>query len=131
MDGQSPSPKMPNSICTFLWVIHFVFIVSMLGLINLILTLLGKINDGDSDKYHMYDTIPSYLLVFFRVCTVFIFVVGLIRLYLENRKNQNILGFLTNFGFMGSIYFLSLPAIMLIAVVLPVSSRKQIVFLSV
>lgn len=103
----------------------------MLGLINLILTLLGKINDGDSDKYHMYDTIPSYLLVFFRVCTVFIFVVGLIRLYLENRKNQSILAFLTNFGFMGSIYFLSLPAIMLIAVVLPVSSRKQIVFLSV
>jgi hypothetical protein len=32
---------------------------------------------------------------------------------------------------MGSIYFLSLPAIMLIASMLPVSLRKQIVFFSV
>ncbi len=32
---------------------------------------------------------------------------------------------------MGAIYFLSLPALMLIAIVLPISSRKQIVFLSV
>lgn len=54
----------------------------MLGIINLILTLLGKINDGDFDKYHMYDTIPSYLLVFFRVCTVIIFIVGIVKLYL-------------------------------------------------
>lgn len=39
--------------------------------------------------------------------------------------------FLANFAFMGSIYFLSLPAIMIIASMLPVSSRKQIVFFSV
>lgn len=103
----------------------------MLGLINLILTLLGKINDGDSDKYHMYDTIPSYLLVFFRVCTVLIFVVGIIRLYMGNNKNGKIISFLANFAFMGAIYFLSLPAIMLMATLLPESSRKQIVFFSV
>jgi hypothetical protein len=57
--------------------------VAMLGLINLILTLLGKINDGEADKYHMYDTIPSYLLVFFRVVTIIIFVIGVIKVYIE------------------------------------------------
>ena len=103
----------------------------MLGLINLILTLLGKINDGDSDKYHMYDTIPSYLLVFFRVCTVVIFAIGIIRLYLSSSKNAQLISFIANFGFMGAIYFLSLPGIMLLASFLPVGSRKQIVFFSV
>lgn len=105
--------------------------VCMLGLINLILTLLGKINDGDSDKYHMYDTIPSYLLVFFRVCTVLIFAIGVGRLYWQNSKNGQVISFLANFAFMGAIYFLSLPAIMLVATVLPAASRKQIVFFSV
>lgn len=103
----------------------------MLGLINLILTLLGKINDGDSDKYHMYHTIPSYLLVFFRVCTVIIFVIGIIRLYLSGSKNAPLVSFVANFGFMGAIYFLSLPAIMVLASMLPAGSQKQIVFFSV
>jgi hypothetical protein len=103
----------------------------MLGLINLILTLLGKINDGDSDKYHMYDTIPSYLLVFFKIVHVIIFLIGLILLYRRCSKNNQIVKFLANFGFIGAIYFFSLPAIMLLATFLPHSSRKQIVFFSV
>lgn len=106
----------------------------MLGIINLILTLLGKINDGDSDKYHMYDTLPSYMLVFFRVVTVLIFVIGLVKLCFydcKKSRNKQIISFLANFGFMGAIYFLSLPAIMLMANFLPFASRKQIVFFSV
>lgn len=104
----------------------------MLGIINLILTLLGKINDGDSDKYHMYDTIPSYLLVFFRIVTVIIFAVGIIKLCCYDcKKNKQAISFLANFGFMGGVYFLSLPVIMLIANFLPYTSRKQIVFFSV
>jgi hypothetical protein len=54
----------------------------MLGLINLILTILGKINDGDADKYHMYDTIPSYVLIFFRITTIIVFAVGIVKVYL-------------------------------------------------
>lgn len=104
----------------------------MLGIINLILTLLGKINDGDADKYHMYDTIPSYMLVFFRIVTVIVFTIGIAKLYFYDcKKNKQIIGFLANFGFMGGVYFLSLPAIMLMANFLPFTSRKQIVFFSV
>lgn len=109
----------------------YLYLVSMLGLVNLILTLLGKINDGDSDKYHMYDSIPSYLLVFFKLVHVIVFVVGLILLYRSSSKNTQIVKFIANFGFMGAIYFFSLPAIMLMANLLPHSSRKQIVFFSV
>lgn len=104
----------------------------MLGVINLVLTLLGKINDGEYDKYHMYDTIPSYLLVFFRVINVIIFSIGLIFLYSSNSsKNIQMVKFIGNFSLLGAAYFLSLPAIMLLATFLPASSRKQIVFFSV
>jgi hypothetical protein len=51
----------------------------MLALINVILTLLGKINDGDHDKYHMYDSIPAYLLLFFRILAFVAFIGGIIK----------------------------------------------------
>lgn len=58
----------------------------MMGLITVILTLLNKITDGAHDKYHMYDTIPSYLLVFFKVITILIFVVGCIKTIIQSKK---------------------------------------------
>lgn len=54
-------------------------LVCMMGLITVILTLLNKITDGAHDKYHMYDTIPSYLLVFFKLLTIIIFIAGCIK----------------------------------------------------
>ena len=51
----------------------------MMGLITVILTLLNKITDGAHDKYHMYDTIPSYLLVFFKAIIIVVFMVGCIK----------------------------------------------------
>ena len=98
----------------------YVPLISMLGLINLILTLLGKVNDGESDKYHMYDTVPSYLLVFFRVVTVGILVIGVVKTYRENITNKRITDFYIRFSLLGCCYFLSLPAIMIIATWLPV-----------
>lgn len=57
----------------------------MMGLITVILTLLNKITDGTHDKYHMYDTIPAYLLVFFKVITLFVFVGGCAKTYLASK----------------------------------------------
>ena len=62
----------------------------MLGLVNIILTLLTKINDGDHNKYHMHDTIPSYLLLAFRMMSLFIFVVGIFMTYRGNKKSEPI-----------------------------------------
>lgn len=58
----------------------------MLGLINIILTLLTKINDGDHNKYHMHDTVPSYLLLAFRLMTLLIFIVGIILTWKKSRN---------------------------------------------
>lgn len=109
----------------------YIPLISMLGLINLILTLLGKVNDGESDKYHMYDTIPSYLLVFFRVVAVLIMVIGIVKTYSENKSNKRIGSFLIRFSLLGAGYFLSLPAIMIMATWVPPGYQKVMVFVFV
>ena len=53
-----------------------------MGLITVILTLLNKITDGSHDKFHMYDTIPAYLLVFFKSVTIIIFIAGCVKTYI-------------------------------------------------
>lgn len=100
----------------------------MLGLVNIILTLLTKINDGDHNKYHMHDTIPSYLLLAFRMMSLFIFVVGIFMTYRGNKKSEPIQSFLMKIGFVGTIYFLSLPVMMLWCTMIEVSERRWVIF---
>jgi hypothetical protein len=100
-------------------------------MLNLLLTLMCKINEGEWDKYHMYDTIPSYLLVVFRILSVLVFMAGIVMLYLKTYKHLQIMRFLASFSLLGAVHFLSLPAIMVLANLLPPPSRKQIVFFSV
>lgn len=57
----------------------YVPLACMLGFINIIMTLLTKINDGDHDKHHMYDSIPAYVLIGFRILGFLIFLGGIIR----------------------------------------------------
>ena len=69
----------------------FYILVSMLGLINITLTMLGKINDNDHAKFHMYDSIPSYILVFFRIVAVIAFGVGIVYTMYYNKKDKRII----------------------------------------
>lgn len=85
----------------------------MMGLITVILTMLNKITDGAHDKYHMYDTIPSYLLVFFKFLTIIIFLVGCIKT-LYTAKDNRVKMFMYEVLVLGSFYILTVPIVMLI-----------------
>lgn len=85
----------------------------MMGLITVILTMLNKITDGAHDKYHMYDTIPSYLLVFFKFLTIIIFLVGCIKT-LYTTKDNRVKMFMYEVLVLGSFYILTVPIVMLI-----------------
>jgi hypothetical protein len=100
----------------------------MWGIINLILTLLGKINEGDSNRYHMYDSAPSIMLAWFRLVNVLCFFVGIVGLSRKLAKTPYNSKFLMRFTVLGTVYFLSLPGTLLLVNYLPPSSRKQIVF---
>ena len=47
----------------------------MLGFINIILAVLNKVSDPH-DKYHMFDTIPAYIMLVVRFLTLCVFIYG-------------------------------------------------------
>lgn len=83
----------------------------MLGLLNIIVTILNKINDADHDKYHMYDSVPGYLLVGFRGFIMVVYVIGIVLTYQKSIVNKR--PFIIQFGILGSINILSLPMVLL------------------
>lgn len=64
----------------------YVPLACMLGLVNIIMTMLNKISDGEHDKYHMYDTIPAYIMIGFRVVGLIVFLVGIAQSWLALNK---------------------------------------------
>lgn len=86
-------------------------IVCLLGLMNVILNVLNVINNDTHDKYHMYDTIPSYIQTGFRVLAFIIFVIGVLRIW--PKLNPDRRHFMIKFSMYGGMYILSLPAILL------------------
>jgi hypothetical protein len=93
----------------------------MMGLISLILTLLNKITDGSHDKYHMYDAIPAYLLVFFKAITIIIFLFGCLKTYFQQKKDNKIRKFILQLFVLGGLYTSSVPLIMLAVEYIPAS----------
>lgn len=84
----------------------------MLGLLNTIVTILNKINDSDHDKYHMYDSVPGYLLIGFRCIIMLIYVIGIAMTYRSSVPKKR--PFIIQFGVLGLIYVLSLPLLIVI-----------------
>jgi hypothetical protein len=65
----------------------YVPLASMLGMINVIMTALNKVTDGDHDKYHIFDSIPAYIMVFFRLVGFGVFAAGIIRSFLKLKQD--------------------------------------------
>ncbi len=101
------------SIFIFHLVIYFSYnLVGMLGFLNVIVTLLNKINDTDHDKYHMYDTIPGYILIGLRIFIFIIYLIGLIISFAKTHRKKKF--FFFAFLVFGVVYILSLPILVLI-----------------
>lgn len=94
----------------------------MLGLLNTIVTILNKINDHDHDKYHMYDSVPGYLLIGFRCIIMLIYVIGIIITYRSSIPKKR--PFIVQFGVLGLVYVMSLPLLIFITEYF-VSQRHQ------
>ena len=67
----------------------YVPLACMLGLVNIIMTMLNKISDGQFDKYHMYDSIPAYIMIGFRLLGFTVFLVGIGRSWADSHKSKN------------------------------------------
>ena len=61
----------------------------MLGIVNIIMTLLNKITDGEYDKHHMFDTIPAYVMIGFRLLGFLIFLGGIAKVLINLKNGEN------------------------------------------
>jgi hypothetical protein len=100
----------------------FDFIVTMFGLLNSIVTILNKINDSDHDKYHMYDSVPGYLLIGFRFIIMIVYVFGVTMTYRNSNAKKR--PFIMQFGILGFLYVVSLP-LLIIMTEMFVKQRNQ------
>lgn len=88
----------------------YVPLVSMLGMINVIMTTLNKVTDGDHDKYHMFDTIPAYIMVFFRLVGFGVFITGIARSFLRLKEDQSkAYRYFVQLAILGTIYLTFIP----------------------
>ncbi len=79
----------------------------MLGLLNIIVTILNKINDSDHDKYHMYDSVPGYILIGFRCIVAIVYICGVLLTYNKSAIKKR--PFILQFGALGLMYIMGLP----------------------
>jgi hypothetical protein len=96
----------------------------MIGIVSISLNLLNKVNDGDHDKFHMYDTIPAYILIAFKLLILIVFLIGCIKNILKDNNQRNLQVFMFKFMIQGCFYLSFLPFVILIADSFSLSSRK-------
>lgn len=81
----------------------------MLGFIHMILTVLNKVTDGH-DKYHMFDTIPAYIMIFFRLAAFAFFAFGIIKSIVRLKAEESKMkGYFWQLAVLGTIYMIIVP----------------------
>lgn len=103
----------------------YVPLASMLGMINVIMTTLNKVTDGDHDKYHIFDSVPAYIMIFFRLLGFCIFIVGVIRCFLKTKpEDSKIKKYFLQLGLLGTIYLTFIPSSLMFITFIESHNRK-------
>ena len=97
----------------------------MLGVVNVLMTMLNKVTDGDIEKYHMFDTIPAYIMVSFRTVGLLIFIGGIVKSLLElSSQEQQVRSYFIHLCVLGVVYLTFVPVMMVVISWLPAGYRK-------
>lgn len=79
----------------------------MCGFIYMILTLLNRITEGH-DKYHMFDTIPAYLMIFFRIMVFCLFIYATVRSF-ARCPEKKMKKYFIHLGVLGTAFIIVVP----------------------
>ena len=110
----------------------YVPLASMLGMINIIMTTINKITDGDHDKYHIFDSIPAYIMVFFKLIGFLVFIVGVLRCAFKLKQDDGrVLRYFIQLGILGSLYMTFIPISLILVNIVDSHSRKEAMFFMV
>jgi len=109
------------------WSIHFFEIDDMdlyiplaliLGLLHVLIVGIGRIADEEHSKFHDYETIPGWIVIFFRFVFFAIFIYFARSTIDKEEKGSNKedrLVFMRRFLLLGSIYLLAFPVVVIIS----------------
>jgi len=82
----------------------------MLGFVHVILVVLNKVTDGTHDKYHMFDTIPAYIMLFFRILAFGVFIWGIIKSIVKVKaEDTKLRNYFQHLLVLGGLYLGFLP----------------------
>lgn len=116
------------------WTINFMEFESMtifmpfsilIGIIQIGFVFLSKASDDTYYKFHDYEDLAGYLIVFVRSGLFFYFLKGLYRTFME--ANEKIRSFIVKLGIFGSIYILAFPVIIFINTIVAAYCRHQVI----
>ena len=110
----------------------YVPLACMLGVVNVLMTMLNKVTDGEVDKYHMFDTIPAYVMVGFRVLALLIFTAGIAKsqIYLDSTQGR-LRSYFWMLGVLGLLYMCFVPVLMFFVGCFPAGHRREVMFFGV
>ena len=79
------------------------------GFISVLLTMLTKITEGEDDRFHMFDTIPTYIQIAMKLILFIVFFIGTI--YSQSKKTSTgpIRSYFKGLTGLGTMLFLMLP----------------------
>jgi len=103
--------------------------VIMVGIFHVVIVGVGRVNDEDPMKFHDYESIPGWIIMFFRVIFFAVFAYFINKTNSKAGNNTEKKEFLFRFGILGAVYLLALPIIVTISslVVAPYVRNKLIV----
>lgn len=110
----------------------YVPLACMLGMVNVIMTLLNKVTDGEPDKYHMFDTIPAYIMIGFRMLAFAIFIGGIVKISLNLKADETTLRrYVLELSILGTIYLTFLPASVYLVEFIDPKYRKDVMYIGI
>lgn len=107
----------------------------MMGFSFVITNVLTKINDSSADKYHFHDSIPSLILIIFRIIILIIFVIGLLTSMnpliwsKQTKQNLSFSSYQKILALIGCISILYMPAVVLVSSYVGVGWREVFVYM--
>lgn len=77
----------------------------------------------------MYDSVPAYIMLFFKFLSIILFVVGLVKsLLCLKKEEERIRKYFTELGILGLIYLSIIPLSMYLITFVEASYRKDAIF---
>lgn len=101
-------------------------LLAAIGGVQLVLHALGRRYEEDFNNFHDFEHWPGMLLVAIRLALCAVFVWAL-RRSMRVETQREVLAFLRKLSLFGSLWFVCLPALVLMALVLPPYRRHQLV----